>query len=938
MDVRVLGPVTVHAGGNAIDLGPRKRRYLLALLALEVNHVVPVDRLVDLMWPDGPPRTAVHAVRVAASTLRLALREVAAVEAAGGGYVLRADPLTVDAHRFRQLVTRARAEADDRVRLALLDEALALWRGPALAGVVPGTVRQRLCHGLEESRLAAAEDRLDTLLRLGHHDELVAELTAQVAAHPLRERLAGQLMTALYRCGRITDALDAYARTRARLAAELGLDPGPELAVLHRRILSRDPGLEVRAERPALPAPPPPSVVPALLPRAVSGFVGREADLARLDQLLDPPDGAPAATVAVIGGAAGVGKTSLALHWAHRTAHRFPDGQLHADLRGFGADGPLPVQDVVRSFLEALGTPAQRLPEGAAAQAGLLRSLLAGRRVLLVLDNAADEEQVRPLLPGTPGCLAVVTSRHQLPGLVVEGAQPVTLDLLTEAESRRLLARRLGAERVAAQPAAVSALVAACARLPLALAVVAARAASNPRLSLSALAGELIRVLPPERGGLDAFGLGAAPADVRAVFSWSYQAVSAPAQRLFRLLGVHPGPVAGDAAAASAAGLTVVQARRLLRELTAAHLLTEAAPGRYTSHDLLRTYAAELALDDPERDAARRRMLDHYLHSAAAAAGLLDTFRDPVPLDAPAAGVHPERPADADAALAWCTAEYPVLLAAVQAAARTGADAHAWRLACTLSEVFERLGRWDDWQVTHEAGLAAARRLGAPAAQGHCLVGLGRAAMWLRSWDLAHDRFARALALFEGLGDRDGLARTHHNLGYLHEQQGGDLRLALHHSERARELFRGGDVAGLARALNAVGWYQTLLGRHRAAIAHCEEAIALLRGLGDRRSEALTWDSIACAYQGLGEHRRAIECCHRALELLGPLHDAFHEADISEHLGDSYLAVGDPDAADAAWRRALDNLVALNHARAGELRVKLARRSAPALAGPGSRR
>ncbi|MEV0272747.1 BTAD domain-containing putative transcriptional regulator [Hamadaea sp. NPDC050747] len=899
MEIRVLGPVAAYADGTAIPLGPRKRRYLLGLLALEVNRTVPVERIVDLMWPVDPPRTAVHAVRVCASDLRTALHGWAEIEARGGGYLLRTDPSAVDAHRFRQLVQLAGQTGDDAETVRLLDEALSLWHGEALAGVVPAEVRDQLCLGLTQARIGAADDRADALLRLGRHAELLVELSAAVAADPLRERPAGQLMLALYRAGRAPEALAAYAAVERALGEEVGLDPGPELRRLRQQMLLRDPQIDLPQRR------------PRQLPAAITGFAGRAEELSILDKLLDE-----AAPVVAISGTAGVGKTSLALHWAHRVADRFPDGVLHANLRGFDAAGPVPAADVVRDFLSALGVAH---PEGGDAQAAALRSRLAGRRMLLVLDNAASADQVRPVLPGTPGCFVLVTSRHRLTGLVaVDGANPVPLDLPSLDDARLLLAYRLG-DLVEREPQAADELIAACARLPLALAVVAARAATTG-LPLRALAADL--------ADLDGFDGGDPAADVRAVLSWSYRAVSEPARRMFRLLGLRPGPAVSAAAAASAAGVPLGEARRLLRELASAQLLSHGP--RFSSHDLLMLYATELAESDADAAAARYRLLDHYLHSVEANAAVLDAFRDPPGLPPPIDGVTLEVTADDAAALDWFTTEYPALVNAVSLAERSGLDRHGWQLACGLTEVFERLGRWEDWSATHEIALAAARRLGDRAAEARCLVGSGRAAMWRRSWAEAHERLGLALTRYADLGDPDGLAHTHHNLGYLYEQQGGDLELALRHSVSALELFREcGDEPGEARALNAVGWYECLLGRPGDAVTHCRAALDLLHRLGDRRTEALTWDSLAYAYLALDEVREAVGCLEHAVGMMVELGDPFHEAEAADHLGDAYARLGDPEAAARSWRRAVDRLDGLGHARADEVRAKISRPSPP---------
>jgi DNA-binding SARP family transcriptional activator len=614
-----------------VAVGPAQRRLLLAVLALEANRLVPVDRLVELTWPESPPRTAVHAIQEGVSRLRRLLADAgprdgaAEVLRAGSGYLLRTAPDRIDAHRFTALVDQARRAEDDVQRVALLDEALGLWSGPALSGTgAAGEVRHRLCHGLEETRLVVLEDLVDARLRLGDHREALGELTALVAANPLREHLVGQLMRALYRCGRPADALEAYRRIRRQMADELGLEPGPELGQLEVAIMRNDPALHTTAPvgepaaplRPggtpaavpgpggtpaAVPGPggtpaavPGPGGTPAQLPPAVAGFTGRAGELDRLDRLLagHAADRSQVMILAV-DGTAGVGKTALAVQWAHRVADRFPDGQLYVNLRGYGPDGPvMDPADAVRGLLYGLGTAPSRVPIGQEAQTGLYRTILAGKRMLIVLDNARDADHVRPLLPGAPGCVVLVTSRNRLSGLVTAGAHLLTLDVPTAAEARELLALRLGPDRLAAEPDAVDDIIARAGRLPLALAIVAVRAATYPHFPLRYLAGEL----GDTQHRLDALATADPTTDIRMVFSWSYKALVDPAARLFRLLGLHPGADISVPAAASLTGLPARQVRPLLTQLSAVHLITEASPGRYTFHDLLRAYAREQAL------------------------------------------------------------------------------------------------------------------------------------------------------------------------------------------------------------------------------------------------------------------------------------------------------------------------------------------------------
>jgi hypothetical protein len=459
-------------------------------------------------------------------------------------------------------------------------------------------------------------------------------------------------------------------------------------------------------------------VVPRQLPAAVPHFTGRAGELAALSRLLEPPAGASEASggavvISAIGGTAGIGKTALAVHWAHRVARRFPDGQLHVNLRGFDPSGsPVEPGEAVRGFLDALGIAAERIPATPEAQAALLRSLLTDRQMLIVLDNARDAQQVRPLLPGSPGCLVLVTSRNQLTGLAVaEGARLLMLDVLPDTEARELLARRLGARRASAEPGAVAELAGLCARLPLALSVVAARAGARPGFSLAALAAEL----RDARGRLDVLDTGEAATSVRAVFSWSYASLSARAARMFRLLGLHPGPDLTVPAAASLAGVPVQQARDTLAELTGAHLLAEHLPGRLACHDLLRVYAAERAHADEseaERHSAVGRMLDHYLYTAYAASIALYPARDPIALCARQPAAEPEHIDGNDDALAWLVAEHRVLVMVIAQAARDGFDAYAQALPETLATFLDRHGHWHDCITSQRIALAAAERMG----------------------------------------------------------------------------------------------------------------------------------------------------------------------------------------------------------------------------------
>ncbi|MEJ3745996.1 tetratricopeptide repeat protein [Actinomycetes bacterium KLBMP 9797] len=668
---------------------------------------------------------------------------------------------------------------------------------------------------------------------------------------------------------------------------------------------------------------------PAQLPPDVAGFAGRERALARLDAATRQT------AVAVVSGTAGVGKTALAVHWAHRVADRFPDGQLYVNLRGFDPGGRLMTPAAaIRGFLDALGVPPDGVPAALDSQVGLYRSRVAGKRMLIVLDNARDADQVRALLPGTPTAFVVVTSRDRLTALVAGvGAEPVMLDPLSTMEATELLARRLGADLVADEPDAVERIIAACARLPLALAITAAR------VRQSGFALEVAAVELSEAGRrLDVLDTADRTSQVRAVFSWSYASLTPPAARLFRLLGLHPGPdltapaaaslAAGLAGTASSASQSLMATRAPLVELVQANLLAEHAPGRYACHDLLRVYAAELCRTtdgDGERAAAVGRMLDHYTHSAYGADRLRYPLRDPIriPLEPPAPGTRPEELPDERRATAWLAAEHAVLLAVLRYAAQAGFDAATWQLAWALRTFHVYGGHWADMTAAWTAAAAAAHRLGAPAAAADAHRCAALATIYLGQYDEADAQCRRALSLFAAADDHVGLGEAHQSMALLCERR-GEPRLALDHAERAVAAFEaGGHDRGRAKALNAVGWYHALLGEPGPALDTCAQALALLERFGDRYGQAHTWDSLGYAHHRAGDTHQAVASYGRAVALFQELGDRGDEADTLVRLGDTHLAAGDRDAADAAWRRALDILTALRHPAAATVLARL---------------
>ncbi len=906
-------------------MGPARQRAVLAVLAVSAGVPVGDAAVLDGVWGDGPPDSGISVVQQYVSRLRRVLGPGSIVRRSAG-YCLVADGLSIDLVEFEESIRqaqRARRAGDlDRAE-ERYSAALSLWRSEPLAGV-PGPAAELRRHSVVQVRLAAVEELAEVRLARGEAAAVVAELTALSAEHPQRERLAGLLMLALYRCGRQADALALFRDTRRTLVDGLGIEPGREMQDLHAAILRGDPTLLPDATA-DLSGPRSARVTPAQLPADVYGFAGRGDQLARLDALLAgaAAEAPTAVVISAVSGAAGVGKTALAVHWAHRVREQFPDGQLYVNLRGFDPGGQtVTPAEPVRGFLDALGVPPQRIPPSPDAQTALYRSLLADKRVLVLVDNARDADQARPLLPGTPPAMAVVTSRNQLTSLVAaDGAHPLTLDLLTSTEAWQLLANRLGPDRVTAEPQATEKIITACARLPLALAIAAARAATHPGFPLATLAAELA-----EAGGpLDALAGGDPASEVRAVFSWSYTALTPVAARLFRLLGLHPGPDITAPAAASLAGLPLRQTRPPLAELTRASLLAEHAAGRYTFHDLLRAYAAVLAhsIDpDDQRRAAFGRMLDHYLHTAYTTDRLLHPGRDPITLTPPAPGVTPEQPAD-DQAMAWLTAEHPVLLAAVGHAARNGFDTHTWQLAWGLYTFLDRRGHWHDLITAWRTALDAADRLADPPAQALAHRLLARAHTRLGRYQDAYTHHHAALDLYAKIGDRTGQAHTHRHLAYVWERQGRP-RQALGHARQALTLYRAaGHRRGHALTLNAVGWHHALLGNHQQALTHCRQALALFQDLGDRQGEAETWDSLGYAHHHLGNHHEAIDCYRRALDLFRNLGSRYYQTTALIHLGDTYHAAGNLDAARTAWRRALTILIDLDHPDAEGVRARL---------------
>ena len=655
------------------------------------------------------------------------------------------------------------------------------------------------------------------------------------------------------------------------------------------------------------------SIIPRQLPAPPRYFAGRTDQINAMTAQLDAAATRSVMVLTAIDGTGGIGKTTLALHWAHQVADRFPDGQLYVDLRGFDpSNEPLAPDQAIRGFLDALGVSSERIPPSAAARLGLYRSLLARRRMLIVLDNAHDDEQVRDLLPADATCVAVVTSRRELDGLAVtHGITQIALELFTRPEARALLIQRLANERLDAHTAAVDELIDLCARLPLALAIVAARAALRPDATIP----EVVAELREHRVHLDAFTARDPATDLRTVLSWSYRELDAPAARVFRQLALHPGPQMTRAAAASLAALPQDQADDILARLVRARLLDQPSADRFSMHDLLRSYGREqVERDQPDTDplSAISRMAEHYLHTAHRAAQLLSPKRRSPVLAEPAPGVTVESLADLDAAWNWFETGRTVLPALLTTAAHNNTGAHAWLIPRLLTSFFERRGYHSDFITCQQIALTAARDADNREGQAHAHRGLGRACGAVGSLTDAHTNLERAVALFQGT-DPMAEARSHLDLAsWVYERQ-GQYDKALAETRHALTLFEQlGDQAGEAQALNNIGWCHILLGNFGTALEYCANALAAQQRLGARPAEAATWDSLGFAHHHLGHNTQAADCYARALEIYRDLDNRAEQAETLTRLGESHRAACRNSAARAAWQQAAAILDQIN--------------------------
>ncbi|MFI9836381.1 BTAD domain-containing putative transcriptional regulator [Nonomuraea sp. NPDC051941] len=861
MDIRVLGPVEVYDGDVEIPIDGAQQQCVLGLLAAHLGAYVPVDRLIEALWERDPPKTARTIVQLKVSQLRKTLG--GRIASTTAGYALAVPEEEVDLGRFRTLAAQGRA-AQPRDAAGAWERALGLWRGQPLQGLGTDWVERRVRRPLLRERWDLLEEHAAALIELGRHREVPALLQELRDEEPLRETPHALAMTALWHDGRPAEALELFHDVQRLLAGELGVDPGPRLRDLHQRI--------VEGHRP---------VVPRQLPRDVPCFVGRQAEAERLRHLLH------GGRVAVVTGAAGIGKSALAVHVGHQVAAEYPDGQLHIDLNGYGQGEPLPPERVLPRLLGALGVPA---PSGAAEQLDLYRSTTATRRVLVVLDNAAHAEHVRPLLPGGSSSAVIVTSRDTLRGLALQGAQTVRLGTLTPGESRDLLADLVGPDLIQADPAAAAELAELCGHLPLALAIAGANLIGRAGLReyLAELLDDRLNTLAVE---------GDAQATVATAFAGSYAALTPDAQVLFRRFGLVPGCDFTASSAARLAGTDPGTAKRLLARLASAHLVEEHAPGRYRLHDLVRLYAREHCTDTADDPAPLHA---YYLHTARAVAPLLAPSIELLPLTGEDPPRDAEEFADADAARAWFQAEQHNLLTVIDHAR----GRLLWRLAETLRAFMYGTYQPDVIITAARRALAAAERADDRAGQASMHHTLANAMFALNEPRPAVRHYELASDLYEEVGWGTGTLLTLTNLAVARSSL-GDLQQSLESQERIIRLWEkfepstklavtlenyaikllwagrprealdrqlravrireelGGQPPWEARAYTILGDIRVALGELGAAVEDFERALAVAKDL----QLAATLSSVAFAHHLRGDGARAAELARRAVDI-----------------------------------------------------------------------
>jgi tetratricopeptide (TPR) repeat protein/DNA-binding SARP family transcriptional activator len=967
--VQVLGPVRAWSGGRELDLGPASRRAVLGLLTLALGQPVPRQEIVDALWGERPPSTANNVIHTHVKHLRRLLEPgrrayapSASLPSVGDGYAFRVPAGEVDLARFRDLVTAA-AEAERAGTLPhtaeMLGEAVRFWQGPPLADLPVLAAHPRVL-ALAAERWGAVARYGDIMISLGYAERALPILAEAAASLPMDEAAQARLVRAHHAAGQRARAFQVFEIARRRLATELGVDPGPALNAAHEALVrdgdraGRGPMIRQSTATPTVAARPAAKQVPSQLPADVFGFTGRAVEIGMLDRLLPAaPEaqdqtaqtsrpgqraGPPTeVTICVVCGTAGVGKTAVSVHWAHRVVEGFPEGQIYIDLRGYDPDQPMSTGDALTRLLDALGVPPADVPLDLDRRAARYRTEITGRRILLVLDNAASLEQIRLLLPGTSTCRVLVTSRDNLAGLVVlHGAYRITLDSLPHADATALLRTLIG-PRAEAEPEHAATLADQCNRLPLALRVAAELAITRPRMSLANMVGELANRQRRLRM-LDAGG--ESRAAVRTVFSWSYQHLRADVARTFRLLGLHPGQNLDRYAVAALIDADLEATGRLLDRLARTHLVRTDGTDRFGMHDLLRAYAVELthATDSPaDRSAAMVRLYSHYVAVAASAMRILY----------PAERTPPRQPTPPvtgpTSARAWLDAERDTL-AAICASAAQESPSHAVGLATTIYRYLEG-GHYTVALAIHGDALGAAQRSGDRSGQAYCLTNIGATYRLLGMYPTALEHLRQALDLHRQTGDRYGEARTLSNLGIVEDRRGHRDSAAVHlnqalalyrelrdrygeaavrtnlggvynglaqderaaeHLERAVTLFAEiEDRVGQASALSNLGELHIALGRYASAADHLERALALFRDSEHRYGQAVALANLGLVQTNLDHPDQAVAHLRRAIRIFRATGHRYGEASALNSLGEALLAGGSPTEVLALHSRAL---------------------------------
>ncbi|NKE61926.1 tetratricopeptide repeat protein [Lentzea sp. PSKA42] len=881
-EYRVLGPLEVLFNGEPVVVPAGNGRALLATLLLRPNQFVSVDELVDRLWDGSPPSLdrATKTLHMTVTRLRRALGPANCVSTTTNGYLAEVENL--DLLRFRAL-----SDNDPHA-------ALALWRGPVLRNVASTALHRDDVPQLVAERLATLERRVELDLDGGRTADLVPELRALTAEHPLRERFWAQLMIALYRSDQQAAALEAFRQVSSLLADELGIDPGPGLRELHQSILRAEPKLDTRRE----------AVVPRQLPTGLASFTGRLGDLARLDQLLPSGTAGQAVVISAIAGSAGVGKTALAVHWAHRVRDRFPDGQLAVNLRGYDREEPLTPHDALGQLLRGLGHPSKEIPDQTDQRIGVYRSLLANRRVLVLLDNACTAEQVRALLPAGGRSVVVITSRSDLRGLVaLNDAKVLKLGVLPLDEAIQLLAKVIGADRTQAEPEATAELARLCACLPLALRIAASLLAGEPHLSVQDLVDQLStgdRLAELEIGD-------DGEAAVRAAFDLSYLALAPEERRMFRMLGLASRADFTPMSAGALLGVPSGRALKLLRTLTRAHLVEERAPQRFSQHDLLWLHARERAAAEEsaeDRRAAAVRFLDHYLHTVDNAESVILSHRAQKPLTERDPVVETIEFSDTGAAVEWSRREYDLLLELCEFALTEGHLEHAWKLPYSLIGHLGVLGSNDDRLRVFGTALEAARQLGDRFAEAVALHSTGIAHKNSHHFEEAERTLREALRIRREIGYTRGIAITEAELASTCLWQGHHDEALLHYRESVEQWRLTGNVQGWASSMNSLAYTLVHKGDFAEAISVANEALEAMDSAYDATPSAK--DTLAQAHAGLGDLDKAVQI-YRGIFSSGSLDhlSARPKVEILFHGAQLLDRVGDRQAALAHAREAL---------------------------------